>query len=94
MTVPTPQGNTMANSATVSILAYCSSSILMTVTNKMVLSQFDFNMNFLLLAFQASEVLKWTEFAPDLDTSKKDVSYENPCDSCQRKDRGPIVIEC
>ena len=43
----------MVNSATISIIAYCSSSILMTVTNKMVLSQFDFNMNFLLLAFQA-----------------------------------------
>ncbi|KAG0298125.1 GDP-mannose transporter into the lumen of the Golgi [Linnemannia gamsii] len=46
--------NSLANSATVSIMAYCSSSILMTVTNKMVLSQFDFNMNFLLLAIQAA----------------------------------------
>ncbi|KAF9210064.1 GDP-mannose transporter into the lumen of the Golgi [Haplosporangium sp. Z 27] len=45
--------NSITNSATVSILAYCSSSILMTVTNKMVLSQFDFHMNFFLLAIQA-----------------------------------------
>ncbi|KAJ3283426.1 GDP-mannose transporter into the lumen of the Golgi [Borealophlyctis nickersoniae] len=32
--------------------AYCMSSILMTVTNKLVLSAFDFKMNFLLLAIQ------------------------------------------
>ncbi|KAG0317267.1 GDP-mannose transporter into the lumen of the Golgi [Linnemannia gamsii] len=53
MTV-TPSQSSLANSAAISILAYCSSSILMTVTNKMVLSQFDFNMNFLLLAIQAA----------------------------------------
>ncbi|KAF9305840.1 GDP-mannose transporter into the lumen of the Golgi [Mortierella antarctica] len=53
MTAPAPQG-AIANSATFSILAYCSSSILMTVTNKMVLSRFDFNMNFLLLTIQAA----------------------------------------
>ncbi|KAK3844942.1 MAG: hypothetical protein J3R72DRAFT_437494 [Linnemannia gamsii] len=53
MTVAPPQ-NSVANSAVVSIVAYCSSSILMTVTNKMVLSQFDFKMNFLLLAIQAA----------------------------------------
>ncbi|KAG0005949.1 GDP-mannose transporter into the lumen of the Golgi [Entomortierella chlamydospora] len=52
MTVGTSQ-NSIANSATVSILAYCSSSILMTVTNKMVLSRFDFHMNFFLLTIQA-----------------------------------------
>jgi len=45
----------IANSATFSILAYCSSSILMTVTNKMVLSRFDFNMNFLLLTIQVKQ---------------------------------------
>ncbi|KAF9148361.1 GDP-mannose transporter into the lumen of the Golgi [Linnemannia schmuckeri] len=53
MTATAPQGS-LANSAAISIMAYCSSSILMTVTNKMVLSQFDFNMNFLLLAIQAA----------------------------------------
>ncbi|KAF9954747.1 GDP-mannose transporter into the lumen of the Golgi [Mortierella alpina] len=53
--------SSIANSAAVSILAYCSSSILMTVTNKMVLSRFDFNMNFLLLTIQAltAVVMLW-----------------------------------
>ena len=37
---------------TVSIFAYCGSSILMTVTNKYVLSGVDFNLNFFLLAVQ------------------------------------------
>ncbi|KAF9929359.1 GDP-mannose transporter into the lumen of the Golgi [Linnemannia zychae] len=49
-----PPQDSLANSATISILAYCTSSIVMTVTNKMVLSHFDFNMNFLLLAIQAA----------------------------------------
>lgn len=35
-----------------SILAYCGSSILMTTTNKYVLSGVDFNLNFFLLAVQ------------------------------------------
>ncbi|KAF9426085.1 GDP-mannose transporter into the lumen of the Golgi [Podila epigama] len=53
MTSSPPASLSIANSATFSILAYCTSSILMTVTNKMVLSRFDFNMNFLLLTIQA-----------------------------------------
>ncbi|KAI9690652.1 MAG: GDP-mannose transporter into the lumen of the Golgi [Bogoriella megaspora] len=36
----------------IAIFAYCGSSILMTVTNKYVLSGIDFNMNFLLLSVQ------------------------------------------
>jgi GDP-mannose transporter len=36
----------------VSILSYCASSILMTTTNKYVLSGLDYNLNFLLLAVQ------------------------------------------
>ena len=36
------------------VLAYCGSSILMTVTNKYVLSGRDFNLNFLLLFVQVS----------------------------------------
>lgn len=36
------------------ILSYCGSSILMTVTNKYVLSGLDFNLNFLLLCIQVS----------------------------------------
>ncbi|KAF9128060.1 GDP-mannose transporter into the lumen of the Golgi [Mortierella sp. 14UC] len=57
----TPPQDSIANSAVISIVAYCSSSIFMTVTNKMVLSQFDFNMNFLLLAIQAAAavVMLW-----------------------------------
>ncbi|KAF9354306.1 GDP-mannose transporter into the lumen of the Golgi [Mortierella sp. AD094] len=60
MTVATSQ-NSVANSAAVGILAYCSSSILMTVTNKMVLSRFEFHMNFFLLAIQAlsAVILLW-----------------------------------
>ncbi|KAG0300435.1 GDP-mannose transporter into the lumen of the Golgi [Dissophora globulifera] len=51
MTAPA-SSTSIANSAPISILAYCASSILMTVTNKMVLSHFEFNMNFLLLSIQ------------------------------------------
>ncbi|ABN67707.1 GDP-mannose transporter into the lumen of the Golgi [Scheffersomyces stipitis CBS 6054] len=43
----------IANSGPISIFSYCVSSILMTVTNKYVLSGFSFNMNFLLLAVQS-----------------------------------------
>ncbi|KAF9435958.1 GDP-mannose transporter into the lumen of the Golgi [Entomortierella beljakovae] len=51
--MPTSHSTSIANSAPISIMAYCTSSILMTVTNKLVLSRFDFNMNFLLLSIQA-----------------------------------------
>lgn len=43
----------LANSGPLSILCYCASSILMTVTNKYVLSGYSFNLNFFLLAVQA-----------------------------------------
>lgn len=45
--------SSIANSGPVSILCYCASSILMTVTNKYVLSGYNFNLNFFLLAVQA-----------------------------------------
>ncbi|CAI5756682.1 unnamed protein product [Candida verbasci] len=45
--------NSIVNNGPVSIFAYCLSSILMTVTNKYVLSGFSFNLNFLLLAVQS-----------------------------------------
>ncbi|RLV92550.1 GDP-mannose transporter [Spathaspora sp. JA1] len=45
--------SSISNSGPVSILAYCLSSILMTVTNKYVLSGFNFNLNFFLLAVQS-----------------------------------------
>lgn len=45
--------SSIANSGPVSILCYCASSILMTLTNKYVLSGYEFNLNFFLLAVQA-----------------------------------------
>lgn len=42
------------NSPVIAILSYCGSSILMTTTNKYVLSGLDFNLNFFLLAVQVS----------------------------------------
>ncbi|ODV77546.1 UDP-galactose transporter [Suhomyces tanzawaensis NRRL Y-17324] len=44
--------SSIANSAPISIFSYCASSILMTITNKYVLSGFSFNLNFFLLAVQ------------------------------------------
>lgn len=44
----------IANSGPLSVACYCVSSILMTVTNKYVLSGYSFNLNFLLLAIQGS----------------------------------------
>ncbi|SCU95431.1 LADA_0G15588g1_1 [Lachancea dasiensis] len=43
----------IVNSGPVSILAYCGSSILMTVTNKFVVNGQNFNMNFVMLFVQA-----------------------------------------
>lgn len=48
------------NSPVVAILAYCGSSILMTTTNKYVLSGLDFNLNFFLLAVQVSSTDEYT----------------------------------
>jgi GDP-mannose transporter len=54
---PTPSRSasstsSLANHPSLPILSYCASSILMTVTNKYVLSGLDFNLNFLLLCVQ------------------------------------------
>ena len=46
-----PTAPSISNNPPMSILAYCGSSILMTVTNKYVLSS-NFNLNFFLLAVQ------------------------------------------
>ena len=61
----TPQGSpstapiaAVANNPIFPVLSYCASSILMTVTNKYVLSGLGFNLNFFLLAVQVSEK-KW-----------------------------------
>lgn len=45
--------SSIANSGPISIIAYCLSSILMTVTNKYVLSGYSFNLNFFMLAVQS-----------------------------------------
>jgi len=42
----------LSNHPALPVLAYCGSSILMTVMNKYVLSGLDFNLNFLLLMVQ------------------------------------------
>lgn len=52
--VGTSAASSLANSGPLSILSYCAASILMTVTNKYVLSGYSFNLNFLLLAVQST----------------------------------------
>lgn len=55
---PTAQAHHMAavsNNPTISILAYCGSSILMMVANKYVVSGTHFNLNFFLLAVQVRQ---------------------------------------
>lgn len=48
-----PPSNQLSNSPALPVLAYCGSSILMTVMNKYVLSGLDFNLNFFLLLVQS-----------------------------------------
>lgn len=45
--------SSVVSSAPLAIASYCMSSILMTVTNKVVLSSYDFKLNFLLLGIQS-----------------------------------------
>lgn len=47
-------GTTVSQGPIPAILAYCGASILMTVTNKLILSGFEFHMNFLVLAVQST----------------------------------------
>jgi GDP-mannose transporter len=51
------QPNKLINSPFLSIAAYCFASIAMTVLNKAVLSSYNFNANFLLLAIQSAVCL-------------------------------------
>ncbi|RVD88163.1 uncharacterized protein DFL_002358 [Arthrobotrys flagrans] len=52
---PPPQNpNSQSNSGTIAIASYCGASILMTVTNKYVLSGYSFNLNFFLLIVQST----------------------------------------
>jgi len=50
--MPAAPSSPLSNNPIVPILSYCVSSILMTVTNKYVLSGLDFNLNFFLLCVQ------------------------------------------
>ncbi|CDM28112.1 hypothetical protein DTO013E5_3962 [Penicillium roqueforti] len=51
---PSPRANpAITNNPAFPVLAYCGSSIMMTVMNKYVLSGLDFNLNFLLLCIQS-----------------------------------------
>ena len=50
-----PSAAAVTNNPVVSILAYCGSSILMTVTNKYVVSGTGFNLNFFLLFIQVTK---------------------------------------
>ena len=47
-----PAASAITNNPILPVLSYCGSSILMTVTNKYVLSGLDFNLNFFLLCVQ------------------------------------------
>lgn len=47
-----PSSGSLTNNPILPVLAYCGSSILMTVMNKYVLSGLDFNLNFFLLCVQ------------------------------------------
>ncbi|GAD95834.1 GDP-mannose transporter [Paecilomyces variotii No. 5] len=49
----TPASGSLSNNPILPVLAYCGSSILMTVMNKYVLSGLDFNLNFFLLCVQS-----------------------------------------
>lgn len=50
--IPAASTQSMADNPVFPVLAYCGSSILMTVTNKYVLGQSGFNLNFFLLSVQ------------------------------------------
>ena len=53
-TPPPTSGPGLANHPALPVVSYCASSILMTVTNKYVLSNDGFNLNFFLLTVQVS----------------------------------------
>lgn len=60
VTSPRPSGpapvTSVTNNPIFPVLSYCGSSILMTVTNKYVLSGFGFNLNFFLLCVQVQKL--------------------------------------
>lgn len=58
---PQPRAAPPANNPILPVLAYCGSSILMTVMNKYVLSGTNFNLNFFLLCVQVcvEGIMEW-----------------------------------
>lgn len=71
--VPAPRSSfssgSLANNPILPVLAYCGSSILMTVMNKYVLSGLDFNLNFFLLCVQVRCFLDRSERGCNSDAS-------------------------
>lgn len=80
--------NSVSNNAALSVLAYCGSSILMTVMNKYVLSS-DFNLNFFLLCVQ---VCAHDQIAclPDADSPRAGLSLS--CVLLRSKRVNPLVL--
>jgi GDP-mannose transporter len=60
--LPKP-ASSLSNNPIFPVLAYCGSSILMTVMNKYVLSGLDFNLNFLLLCIQVCFAIRERDFS-------------------------------
>lgn len=54
---PHPNSGSLSSNPILPVIAYCGSSILMTVMNKYVLSGTDFNLNFFLLLVQVCSIL-------------------------------------
>ena len=60
----THKSGSITENPVAAILGYCGSSILMTVTNKYVLSGVDFNLNFFLLCVQVRPATRlWRAWA-------------------------------
>ena len=77
----------ITNNPIFAILAYCGSSILMTVTNKFVLSGLDFNLNFFLLCVQVRR--RPSAFRYDADSCP--VGGVRCCDSDVQNSRTHIL---
>lgn len=61
---PSKMSQNVQNNPVLPIAAYCGSSILMTVTNKYVLSGLDFNLNFFLLLVQVGPAQRLRALPP------------------------------
>jgi GDP-mannose transporter len=68
-TPPAPSLPAVANQPLIAVLSYCVSSIMMTVTNKYVLSGLDYNLNFFLLCVQVCEAHAMRRCEPTLTSN-------------------------